>query len=77
VANRSTQSGIVGRIAFWVLGGAFFLSLGVLPGWLLGWKYLTGGVVHMRLVPAAIILFLLLWLVSAFPGGKPSSKQPS
>ena len=47
------------RIVFWVLGGAFFLSIALLPTLLLAWFY-TGGTAHLIVVPTAAVALGLL-----------------
>ena len=77
VADPKQQANLVGRAAFWIVAAAIFVSIGVLPGALLGWWYYTGGVVHMRVVPVVAVLFLILWLVATFLGGRPRAKHSS
>ena len=47
------------RIVFWVLGGALFLSIALLPTLLLAWFY-TGGPAHLIVVPTAAVAVGLL-----------------
>lgn len=47
------------RIVFWVLGGAFFLSIALLPNLLLAWFY-TGGPAHLYSISAAAVALGLL-----------------
>ena len=47
------------RIVFWVLGGAFFLSIALLPNLLLAWFY-TAGPAHLYAISAAGVALGLL-----------------
>jgi len=53
------QSGWGARIVFWVLGGALFLSISLLPILLLAWFY-TGGTVHLIVAPTVAVAVGLL-----------------
>ena len=59
------QSSKVGRIIFWILGGALFLTIALLPNLLLAWFY-TGGTAHMIVVSIAAVAIGLLWGSQAF-----------
>ncbi len=59
------QSSKVGRIIFWILGGALFLTIALLPNLLLAWFY-TGGTAHMIVVSTAAVAIGLLWGSQAF-----------
>ncbi len=63
--ERVGQSSKAGRIVFWVLGGAFFLTIALLPNLLLAWFY-TGGRAHMIVVPTAAVALGLMWGSQAF-----------
>lgn len=53
------QSSWGARIVFWVLGGAFFLSISLLPNLLLAWFY-TGGTTHLIVVPTVAVALGLM-----------------
>ena len=59
------QSSKVGRIIFWIFGGALFLTIALLPNLLMAWFY-TGGTAHMIVVPTAAVAIGLLWGSQAF-----------
>jgi len=50
----------VSRIAFMVLGSALFLSIAVLPNYMLT-RFYTGGQVHATVVALVAVLFALIW----------------
>ncbi len=57
--ERVGQSSWGTRIVFWIIGGAFFLSIALLPTLLLAWFY-TGGTAHLIVVPTAAVALGLL-----------------
>jgi hypothetical protein len=68
VADPNQQPDIVGRIAFWLVGGLLYLSIALLPGVLMGWWYWNAGRTHLVTVPIIAVLCGALWAVSTFLG---------
>ena len=58
--TQSNSPSMVHRIVFWLLGGALFISVALLPNLLLAWFY-TGGEVHRMVVPLVAVIMALMW----------------
>lgn len=56
----SNPPSLMSRIVFWVLGSALFLSIAVLPNFMLT-RFYTGGQVHTTVVALVAVLFALIW----------------
>lgn len=67
MTNGKQTATVIERIAFWLVGGAFFLALALLPNLLLAWFY-TGGSSHLIVVPIVVVLAAVLWGISALGG---------
>ena len=60
VSEQVEQSSLATRVVFWVLGGALFLTISLLPNLLLAW-FNTGGTTHLIVIPTAAVLAGLMW----------------
>ena len=58
--TQSNSPSMAHRIVFWLLGGALFISVALLPNLLLAWFY-TGGEVHRMVVPLVAVIMALMW----------------
>ena len=56
----------IDTIVFWLLGGALYVAIALLPAILMGYFFFGGVIVHAIVVPTSFFIFLLLWVASAF-----------
>ena len=63
--TASGQLSPIGRLTLWVLGGALFLDIAVVPYWFYMDFEFTGSV-PIRVGVSAAIILVLLWLATAF-----------
>ena len=59
------QLGLAGRLLFWVLGTALFLSIAILPYYMY-FQFAAEPTVRVTVAAITAVLFLLLWLATAF-----------
>ena len=59
------QPGPAARLLFWILGGALFLVIAILP-WAMYMQYLADVTVRVTVVAATAVILLLLWLATTF-----------
>ena len=57
---QSNPPNLVSRIVFWLLGAALFVSIAILPNYLLT-KFYTGGQAHSTVVPLVAVILGLMW----------------
>ena len=65
----SNSPTLVSRIVVWLLGSALYLTIAILPNYLLT-KFYTGGQVHTIVVSLVVVILGLMWGSSfLIPGG--------
>ena len=63
--TNTQQVGPVGRLLFWVLGTALFLSIVILPYYMF-FQFAAESTTRMTVAAVIAVIFLLLWLATAF-----------
>ncbi len=59
------QLSTAGRITLWILGGALFLDIAFLPYYMY-MQFATDATVRNTVIGTTAVIFLLLWLATAF-----------
>ena len=59
------QSGLAGRLLFWVLGTALFLSIAILPYYMY-FQFAAESTTRMTVAAVTGIILLLVWLATAY-----------
>ena len=70
--NDTNQLGPAGRLLFWVLGTALFLSIAILPYYMY-FQFATESTTRMTVAAVTGVILLLVWLGTAYG---PLKKQP-
>ena len=59
------QPGLAGRLLFWVLGTALFLSIAILPYYMY-FRFAAESTTRMTVAAVTGVILLLLWLATAY-----------
>ena len=59
------QPGLAGRLLFWVLGTALFLSIAILPYYMY-FQFAAESTTRMTVAAITAVILLLLWLATAY-----------
>lgn len=59
------QPGLAGRLLFWVLGTALFLSIAILPYYMY-FQFATESTTRMTVAAVTGVILLLVWLATAY-----------
>ncbi len=63
--TKTQQLGLTGRLLFWVLGTALFLSIAILPYYMYV-QFAADSTTRMTVAATTAVVLLLLWLATAF-----------
>ena len=59
------QSGLAGRLLFWILGTALCLSIAILPYYMY-FQFAADSTTRMTVAAVTAVILLLLWLATAY-----------
>ena len=63
--TNTQQPALAGRLLFWVLGTALFLSIAILP-YYMHFQFTPESTVRITVATVTAVILLLLWLATAF-----------
>ena len=63
--TNTQQSGLAGRLLFWVLGTALFLTIAILPYYMY-FQFAAESTTRMTVAAVTGVILLLLWLATAY-----------